>query len=282
MDWRHKHCLSALECSATDPLAPDIRIMPISFALSTHHDVRIKLSSYGHIWSAISTFYLCVVRARLAQLRALPTGARHTAPQQHVVLPRRFGAPPGCSETRNRRGRGERTPGRLKAGRPEPQPRAQPVILTLPERSAFHELQTIFSGPAARLVVHRANWVPVCDPPMTVAVALRAQPVPPRAPGVLRHGRPRHAREPRLLRDQRLGSGAGGRRHLLGTSQRHRRRERGGAGRPAAGRAGPAARPAHLAGRRGRRPGCRAQVRALCPDHRAAHTQSPCSQRSRP
>ena len=118
MDWRHKHCLSALECSATDPLAPDIRIMPISFALSTHHDVRIKLSSYGHIWSAISTFYLCVVRARLAQLRALPTGARHTAPQQHVVLPRRFGAPPGCSETRNRRGRGERTPGRLKAGRP--------------------------------------------------------------------------------------------------------------------------------------------------------------------
>ncbi len=118
MDWRHKHCLSALECSATDALAPDIRIMPISFALSTHHDVRIKLSSYGHIWSAISTFYLCVVRARLAQLRALPTGARHTAPQQHVVLPRRFGAPPGCSETRNRRGRGERTPGRLKASRP--------------------------------------------------------------------------------------------------------------------------------------------------------------------
>ena len=118
MDWRHKHCLSALECSATDALAPDIRIMPISFAQSTHHDVRIKLSSYGHIWSAISTFYLCVVRARLAQLRALPMGARHTAPQQHVVLPRRFGAPPGCSETRNRRVRGERTPGRLKASRP--------------------------------------------------------------------------------------------------------------------------------------------------------------------
>lgn len=118
MDWRHEHCRSALECSATDALAPDIRIMPISFAQSTHHDVRVKLSSFGHIWSAISTFYLCVVRARLAQLRALPTGARHTAPQQHVVLPRRFGAPPGCSETRSRRGRGERTPGRLKASRP--------------------------------------------------------------------------------------------------------------------------------------------------------------------
>ena len=120
MDWRHKHCLSALECSATDALAPDIRIMPISFAQSTHRDVRVKLSSYGHIWSAISTFYLCVVRARLAQLRALPTGARHTAPQQHVVLPRRFGAPPGCSETRNRRGHGERTPGRLRPAAPSP------------------------------------------------------------------------------------------------------------------------------------------------------------------
>mgnify|MGYP004089935339 FL=1 len=91
--------------------------MPISFAQSNHHDVRVKLSSYGHIWSAISTFYLCIVRPRLAQLRALPTGARHSAPQQHVVLPHRLGVPPGCSDTPKCHGRvlGERTPGRLKA-----------------------------------------------------------------------------------------------------------------------------------------------------------------------
>ena len=108
-------CLGALQCSAPDQI-PAVRIMPISFAQSNHHDVRVKLSSYGHIWSAISTFYLCIVRPRLAQLRALPAGARHSAPQQHVVLPRRLGVPLGCSETPKCRGRvlGERTPGVLK------------------------------------------------------------------------------------------------------------------------------------------------------------------------
>ena len=109
-------CLSALQCSAPEDI-PAVRIMPISFAQSNHHDVRVKLSSYGHIWSAISTFFLCVVRPRLAQLRALPTGARRHAPQQHVVLPRRLGVPPGCRDTPKCHGRvlGQRTPGRLKA-----------------------------------------------------------------------------------------------------------------------------------------------------------------------
>ena len=115
-DRQDRVCLSALQCSAPDDI-PAVRIMPISFAQSNHHDVRVKLSSYGHIWSAISTFYLCIVRPRLAQLRALPTGARHSAPQQHVVLPHRLGVPPGCSDTPKCHGRvlGERTPGRLKA-----------------------------------------------------------------------------------------------------------------------------------------------------------------------
>ena len=68
-DRQDRVCLSALQCSAPDDI-PAVRIMPISFAQSNHHDVRVKLSSYGHIWSAISTFYLCIVRPRLAQLRA--------------------------------------------------------------------------------------------------------------------------------------------------------------------------------------------------------------------
>uniref|UniRef100_A0A7S2N2S3 Glycosyltransferase 61 catalytic domain-containing protein n=1 Tax=Haptolina brevifila TaxID=156173 RepID=A0A7S2N2S3_9EUKA len=125
-----RKCQAALSCSdhAFDETT-SIRIMPISYAQSDHHGVRVKLSSYGHLWTTISTFYFCVVQPWLAQLSSLPTGAQHTA-LQHIILPRQLA--------------------RFVDGH------------VTDKCMAYDELQTIFSGPAARLIVHRANWVPVC------------------------------------------------------------------------------------------------------------------------
>ena len=122
-------CERAFRCSAlVNGTDPDVRVTPISYALSNHHNVHEKLASYGHVWSTIDIFFKCVVSRRLQQLRDAPK-SMPSLPMQHVIIPQSLKAKGGG--------------GRLGT-------------------NAFEFLQTIFSGPAVQLQVHRANWVPIC------------------------------------------------------------------------------------------------------------------------
>ena len=111
-----------------DSTDPDVSVTPISYALSNHRNVHDKLASYGHAWSTIDIFFKCVVSRRLQQLRDAPK-SMPSLPMQHVIIPQSLKAGGGG--------------GRLGT-------------------SAFEFLQTIFSGPAVQLQVHRAKWVPIC------------------------------------------------------------------------------------------------------------------------
>ena len=122
-------CERAFRCSGlVNGTDPDVRVTPISYALSNHHNVHEKLASYGHVWSTIDIFFKCVVSRRLQQLRDAPK-SMPSLPMQHVIIPQSLKAKGGG--------------GRLGT-------------------NAFEFLQTIFSGPAVQLQVHRANWVPIC------------------------------------------------------------------------------------------------------------------------
>jgi len=113
-------CAKAFRCSSELDSTPAVRLMPFTYAMSDHKMVRDKLTSYGHAWSTIDIFYLCVVMPLLQQNLSHPV---------HVIIPERF------------------MPERRTDGR---------------SVSAYEELQTIFSGPAAHLRIHRARWVPIC------------------------------------------------------------------------------------------------------------------------
>ena len=127
-------CQRAFICTIR-PESPAVRVMPVSYAFSTHKNVIDKMRSYGHVWTTIATFYQCVVLPLLLQQRhgPPPSPSDVSTPalpvSKHVVLPFRLAK----EETTGRRG-----------------------------HRAFEELATIFSGPGTGLQVHRAEWVPVC------------------------------------------------------------------------------------------------------------------------